>query len=420
MATWIKETYSIASGDTVTSGQCRAVYDGSGAVYFFSLHPRVYKFDGTTVTDISGSYFSSLSNPDVVDLAYWKNNLYVGYNHEDPPGFGFDEAAMGKYNGSSWSTLSLLDENSSSVDFYLVSNRFNVKNYIDYDDTHLVAAVISSVDGRYLSTTDGSSFSVDTVSGTYDSPAHHLFGKKRGSQYPGILGASGWNTANHRAINSPSNWDYLSASGTGALFMGYIDGKSIWSDTKSTQFGLYHSPDWGATLTDAGGPLDSQNGRFRIYDFGIGGAWMIRPGLAGIYKWDTGSNQFVLDADPDGAGMVAMFELGGFVYTMAINGGSGNVAFYKSDVVTGVAAPVARFYSGTNALVERYEMPFALANPDGIAVRPSDKTVVIGGSTTGSSGQVVEKGSNGDNYTTWADVTDNLPTPQPIKALKTI
>lgn len=76
-----------------------------------------------------------------------------------------------------------------------------------------------------------------------------------------------------------------------------------------------------------------------------------------------------------------------------------------------------KFYYGTNALTDRYDMSFTITNPDGLAVR-ADKTATLGAAAVGGGGEMVEQGGASDSYAAWTDITGSHATDRSVTGLK--
>lgn len=82
------------------------------------------------------------------------------------------------------------------------------------------------------------------------------------------------------------------------------------------------------------------------------------------------------------------------------------------------AASALQFYSGTNGLTYRSDLPFdTINNPACVAVR-DDGSVFVGAPAAGGGGELVVSGGSGDDYAAWTDITGSLT--DPIKSLVTL
>lgn len=419
------------------------VTDGAGNAYFWTVDAVaspgilvVWKWDGMTLTNISGTTFESSGAAGFfgVKLCWFAGELYFAYSDPQP---SFTEGGhIYKYSGSgqSWSEdHEFVDDLGGPVNFRASSTISNRNNHpFDSDGSRLVAVggADSPFDKWMVSKTGaGGSWTLQTMpGGSHQQPYWTVVGNNKNSSYGELLatnepGASG---TFRTIVHGTPDWANLSGSDIGARYLiGYADGKAFYVQDDGADFKIYYSTDWGVNLTYAGVDFTNKSYRLSINfnNLASDAVMIAKRATNQAYVWNPATNQFDADGTTGTNIDVGFFVLGSTLYALCAPASGATVRIYTGGPVSGGPGPgggAAKFYYAINALVERSDMPFGLVNPSGMAVRSVDGKVALGGDGVGGGGEIAITKVVDDNYVADTDITGSHATDNPINGIQWI
>lgn len=283
--------------------------DASKWFFIDSTKLKVISWDGTTETDISGSTWSG--NNVVQDLCWFSGTLYAAV--DDDPGANYD-AYIYSYDGTgqSWTLEFTVADGGTSYRFETGGNE---ERLLAADDDRIVAqAVPGTAVERLFASTDGSSWTIQTVDGGTDfEPRPYCRGTYETELTEVFLAALDPGT-DQRVINYDglNDWALLSASSIGlttVALVGYADGKTFWNDGSYVQY----STDYGVNRTNTS-IAEGTVGDTRIH-YMADDAIMLRVSNT-AYVWDSGSNDFVADGTTGSDSIFGFFAINNTLYAL--------------------------------------------------------------------------------------------------------
>lgn len=405
----------------------------NGAVYFFggfgplvgTTYFKIFKWDGSTLTDITGTTFET--DPGAVD--YFLNDICL-FNGSLFCVYGPDSNALSDHiyrwtGGTSWADEhTLVDEGAAALHTAsnVPGNQEGYYSIMDADDSFMAIACSKgngSANSRLVTRNTSGAYAVNTMpDGGVDASTPQLVGNSKGSRYPRLLGNYDTASANYRTmqIGGPSPWTNLAGSAIGdRRLIGYADSKTFISVLDGANWELKYSTDGGVTLTAAGNLEQggSDRSQFIMKDLADDAIMLTLQTSENIYVWDPDTNTFVSDgAITPGLVVYDFFNLNDTLYALCSSETANSVDIWEG----GPLACHAQFYYGVGTPSLASELPICGVNPGGLAIAAQSGVVVLGSDGRGNGPSVIYQ-----NYIyagEWVDISGIVPTGTAVNSVK--
>lgn len=422
--TLMARTWTLHSSLSVGSSPFpyRALVLGSNVYFVGGIsggYFKIYKWDGVTLTDISGTTFlTSIAavTQHIYDICIFNGSLFCIYG----PGANAASDYIYRYtSGTSWTNEhTLVDEGAAPLHAAnAVPGNTEGRFYImDADENHMAIACTKGsglANWRLVTRNTSAAYTVNQMPGpVYTGHVPQLVGLSKGSQYGQLISNYQVSLTTYRVIErgGPSPWTVLSSSNIGdRRLIGYGDGKSFISVLDGSNWELKYSTDWGVNLTAAGNLEQggSDRSKFIFKDCGAG-VIMLSLETDQAYTWDPGTDTFVVDGTVDsGLAIYEYFVLSGVLYALTTS-----LTGSTLEVWTAGSISSAGFYYGRNGLQNRSALPFSFLNIGGLAV--SHPFAILGSGIAGA--QMVAYAGPANDYGSFINFTGALSTANPIVA----
>lgn len=314
----------------------KAIADtGLTKVYIPTAAGKVFEYDGSSVTDISGATFTSGT---IHDICNFKGTIYVAY--ENASGV----ARVAKWNGGTWTDV----YSPTNIGLPAISDG---RRLLGADADRMVLTVtdlVSPFETYWMASTDGSTWNRQTVGGSTITLVRqidqNLGSVSDGNNYGELLAE--YNPSSFVAKtckhDTGNDWDELTATGYNSPqdvnLVGYFDGKSFYVDWNGSNRDLKYSTDWGDSLSASGAPTTPNVGQIdHFLTYIAASAMMLNiAGSNTAYTWNDGTSQF----DSDGTcgsndDIHRYFRLGSTIYAICddVDVGTNDLAIYEGGLV---------------------------------------------------------------------------------------
>lgn len=399
--TWtLVDTESTAVGETAGNTGC---VNSDFDTFYFRTSTKIYSWVAAgTLTDIAGSYFTR----NIIDICWFGGTLYaLHYNPTPNPAY----IVVSKWNGgTSWSLVRTLVNNVGTQ--ALADTGYTPQ--IATDGTTLVAIANAGGGASSInSTTDGTTWSVDTWESAYNTSPELILHSVDSLQ--GWLGRYdtmvAWqDSGDDLAIPTAGNWaEQAPGLGVGDVLIGHTDSYLFFQDG-GTPYTIYRTDkdDWGNTTTalattHAARPV-------LVYNVGSDAIMLNLLNSANAYTWN--GSDFVADGSIGSGVIRSFFRLGTTIY--ALSGTSGTTRFYSGGTVTPFDAAGIEYWQGTNGIGAAALSTLTITGVSGPACLATmwdqaNIPVWIASDEAGDT-RFVERGTSADTYATFADATSSI------------
>jgi hypothetical protein len=408
----------LSISDTVDH-RSQIVVNAAGTVAYFIASLKVYSYNGSSLTDITGTTFSSLnggSGGTPAGICFFNGTLYCLIS-----GAGTTDTGLYSYDGTgtNWTQETQhLDDADTWPMGYEQYDYYNLSPIATDGTNFVVVSGSESGTSRLWSSTNPASPSRVSLGGDYDDPYTTLIGA-----FLGIDTVYGQDDEADRCIEITATASNLgSGAVTDPLIFAVDDNLQFFSIADGSNWQLGYSTDWGGTITGTTPPYRSSGYR-RYWRMFYDGTDVWLGGIFGdtnrdrIYKWNNTTKAWDLNAEdsahggPLGGTPYGFFILNGHIYCLAASGTT-DVKFYDGGALGGAALEFWQAQNGIGA-TRRSEMTITGINPGGLLVR--DDGAVWAGSNQAADSVKAERATDADDYANWTDMTGSLT--DPVEAL---
>jgi hypothetical protein len=300
--------------------------------FYFRTSTKVFSWDGATLTDISGGYFTGGSSPHgIFDICWFKGTLYA-IHYNEGAGAGSYVVVSRWDGGTSWTRVRILVNNVGTQ--ALADTGYHPS--LSTDGTTLVATAKAGGGASSInSSADGTTWGVDTWELAYNTSPELIL--------PSIDHLQGWlgryskmvafqDSGDDLAVRSAGDWAEQSPGlAAGGVLIGHTDDYLFYHDGGSP-YTIYRTDknDWGASPTALATTHSARP--ILVYNVGSDAIMMHLLNQNDAYIWN--GSDFVADGSLGAVGgyIRSYFRLGTTLYLMA--SAAGTVYFYSGGSVT--------------------------------------------------------------------------------------